>query len=192
MRLLRNYLNHFEIRIIMGFCFNIIFDLAAIAGVYCDLCWWTHCIFIFHHLVIILIGWFFFWYFYTITFSSFFTFISTQLGDEIYCDNFEMLVTMKSLFLVTSCSNMRTKKNPIAAVHSATGYSTSKTSFMDSETSGIIWRRHVAKKMPAAKQFKYAITSDLLFDFHRGIYQYIIILDCSQIFSFENNQEWRI
>ena len=72
---------------------------------------------------------------------------------------------------------MRTKKNPIAAVHSATGYSTSKTSFIDSETSGIIWRRHVAKKMPAAKQFKYAITSDLLFDFHQGIYQYIIILE---------------
>ena len=72
---------------------------------------------------------------------------------------------------------MRTKKNPMAAVHSATGYSTSKTSFIDSETSGIIWRRHVAKKMPAAKQFKYAITSDLLFDFHQGIYQYIIILE---------------
>ena len=31
--------------------------------------------------------------------------------------------------------------------------------------------------MPAAKQFKYAITSDLLFDFHQGIYQYIIILE---------------
>ena len=89
-------------------------------------------------------------------------------------------MTYTEIMRIHLCCNkrMRTKKNPMAAVHSATGYSTSKTSFIDSETSGIIWRRHVAKKMPAAKQFKYAITSDLLFDFHQGIYQYIIILEC--------------
>lgn len=176
----------------MWFCFNIIFDLSTVACINCHLCWWTHCIFIFYHLVIILIGWFFFWYFYTITFSSFFIFKLESWKDFKRSAKVEgpaiikkdrpirtwlQFLAMKSLFLVTSCSNIRTKKNPIAAVHSATGYSTSKTSFIDSETSGIIWRRHVAKKMPAAKQFKYAITSDLLFDFHQGIYQYIIILE---------------
>ena len=62
-------------------------------------------------------------------------------------------------FLVTNCSSSSTKKNPIATVHSAKGYSVSNISFICSLTSGIMWSKQVAKKMPAAKQFKYAIIS---------------------------------
>ena len=66
---------------------------------------------------------------------------------------------------MTNCSSIKTRKKPIAAVHSATGYSVSKIYFISSLTSGIMWRRQVAKKMPAAKQFKYAISSEDFFPF---------------------------
>ena len=72
-----------------------------------------------------------------------------------------MVVPLLTQQEVTICSSIKIKKNPMAKISSASGYSYSNDFFIFALTSGIMCKMHVPKKMPAAKQFKYEIISFL-------------------------------